>query len=97
MTMNERLLKLATANAATLSRIDAILEGREPVRKPDAPQAEINTGLITKAEAAKRLHVSWQTVYRLCRDGSLDQVNVRGKNRVRLESVIAYASGEKAA
>lgn len=84
MSTNERLLKLATADAATLAKVDAVLNHTDAnERKPEA-----DCRLLTYTEAAKRLSVSRPTVYRLARAGRLRVVPLNGVNRILLSSVV---------
>lgn len=49
------------------------------------------TKLITQKEAARRLGISTTTVWRLIKEGTLLTVRQRGKQRVRLDSLLRYA------
>ena len=94
MNVNERLLKMATASADVLARVDHVLLGTDggTIGKQDE-----DTRLITITEAARRLNLSRPTVYRLTKLGRLDVVPLEGVNRVRLQSVVDYANGRRSA
>ena len=87
LSVNERMLKIATANPAVLARVDAILCGDTTAQKPEA-----DVRLVTYTEAAKRMGVSRPTVYRLAKAGRLEIVPLNGVNRIRLQSVFDYVS-----
>ena len=87
MSTNERLLKLATADAATLAKVDAVLNHTDTTSKPEA-----DTRTITFTQAAKRLGVSRPTVYRLTRAGRLRTVALCGVNRIVLSSVVDFVN-----
>lgn len=87
MDNNERIIAFLRASEDQLKRIDAILEGSDrPSVKEDAV-----TRLITQKEAARRLGISTTTVWRLIKEGTLLTVKQRGKQRVRLDSLLRYA------
>ena len=46
-------------------------------------------------EAARRLSISTTSVWRLIREKKLEVVNVRGRNRVRLASLMDFALGKE--
>ena len=87
MGTNERLLKLATADAATLAKVDAVLNHTDTTHKPEA-----DTRTCTFTEAARRLGVSRPTVYRLTRSGRLRTVKLCGVSRIVLSSVVDFVS-----
>lgn len=87
MTINERIVKIATASPAMLAKVDAILNGTAKVNRADE-----DVRLITYSEAAKRLNLSRPTVYRLVKAGRLEVVPLDGVNRIRLKSVIDFAN-----
>ena len=89
MNTNERMIKIATANSATLAKVDAVLNGMDG----KTSKADADCRLVTYTEAAKRLNLSRPTVYRLARAGRLDVVPLDGVNRIRLKSVIDFANG----
>lgn len=87
MDNNERIIAFLRASEDQLKRIDEILERRDrPPVKEDAV-----TKLITQKEAARRLGISTTTVWRLIKEGTLLTVKQRGKQRVRLDSLLRYA------
>lgn len=88
MSTNERLLKLATADAATLAKVDAVLDHRDTNER----MPETDTRTITFTQAAKRLGVSRPTVYRLTRIGRLRTVKLCGVNRVVLSSLTDFVN-----
>ena len=53
-------------------------------------KGDTETRLLTQSDAAKRLGLSTTTIWRLIKEGSLKVVSVRGKQRVRLDSLLAY-------
>lgn len=88
MSTNERLLKLATADATTLARVDAVLNHTDG----NTNKHDSDTRTVTYTEAAKRLGVSRPTVYRLVRAGRLRTVKLCGVNRVVLASLTDFVS-----
>lgn len=87
MDNNQRIIAFLRASEDKLKLIDEILEGRDgPSVKEEAV-----TRLITQKEAARRLGISTTTVWRLIREGTLLTVTQRGKQRVRLDSLLRYA------
>lgn len=88
MSTNDRLLKLATADAATLARVDAVLDHRDTNERMPEP----DTRTITFTQAAKRLGVSRPTVYRLTRIGRLRTVKLCGVSRIVLSSVVDFVN-----
>lgn len=88
MTANDRFARIATANPATLAKIDAVLEGTDG--KPNGRDDDCR--LVTYTEAAKRLNVSRPTVYRLTKAARLEIVPLNGVNRIRLKSVMDFAN-----
>ena len=91
MSTNERLLKLATADAATLAKVDAVLNHTDG----DAKKPEADTRTVTYTEAAKRLGLSRPTVYRLTRAGRLRTVKLCGVSRIVLSSVVDFVNGKE--
>lgn len=77
-----------TTDKRVLSRIADIISHKETCPSGKKPEAE--TRLITQSDAAKRLGVSTTTVWRLIKEGSLETVSVRGKQRVKLASILRY-------
>ena len=88
MSNEQRMMRLLTANPATLAKIDAVLSGTDG----EAAKAD-DLRLVTFTEAARRLNISRVTVYRLVKLGRLETVPLGGTNRIRLKSVIAFANG----
>lgn len=89
MSNNDRIMRLLTANPATLAKIDAVLSGTDG----GAAKADDDLRLVTFVEAARRLNLSRPTVYRLAKMGRLETVPTNGVNRIRLKSVIAFVNG----
>lgn len=87
MDNNERIIAFLRASEDQLKLIDEILEGRN---RPSVKE-EAETRLITQEEAARRLGISRTTVWRLIKEGALLTVRQRGKQRVRLDSLLRYA------
>ena len=81
-------MRLMTASAATLAKVDAVLNGADG----QAARADEDCRLVTYTEAARRLNVSRPTVYRLARLGRIEIVPLDGVNRIRLKSVVNYAN-----
>ncbi len=88
MDQNQRIIALLGASQEKIKLIDEILEGRN---KTPQPAREPITKLITQRDAARRLGVCPTTVWRLIKEGSLLVVKQRGKQRVRLDSLLRYA------
>lgn len=87
MTINERLLKLATATPPLLAQVDAVLEGRKERTAPE-------TRLYSISQTARLLNVSRMTVYRLKKQGRLRAVELPGgTSRITSASVEAFAAG----
>lgn len=91
MSTNERLLKLATADAATLAKVDAVLNHTDD----DTKKPEADTRTVTYTDAAKRLGLSRPTVYRLTRAGRLRTVKLCGVSRIVLSSVVDFVNGKE--
>ena len=89
MSNNDRMMRLLTANPATLAKIDAVLSGTDG----GAAKDDDDVRLCTHTEAARRLNISRPTVYRLVKLGRLETVPLGGTNRIRLKSVIDFANG----
>lgn len=86
----------ATVAPAQLKAALDVLEGRTPpAEKRSAEPRDLAT--VTHPEAARRMHVSASTVRRLVKDGQLDVLNVRGKNRVTVASLERYFDGRAVA
>ena len=91
MSERERMMKLLAANPSTLAKVDAVLNGMDG----RTAKADDDCRLVTYTEAAKRLNISRPTVYRLVKLGRLEIVPLDGVNRIRLKSVLDFASGAK--
>ena len=76
-----------------LNRIADILNHRE--QRPTLRTQDRETRLLTQKEAARRLSLSTTSLWRLIREGSIETVNVRGRRRVRLASLMDYALGKE--
>ena len=88
MTKEQIFASLAVCNdTETLARVADVLNHRDI--KPDK-KTEKETRLITQLDAAHRLGISKTTVWRLIKEGALKVVSVRGKQRVQLDSLLAY-------
>ena len=87
MSREELLIRVATADAKTLAKLSAALEGR--------PQAGADSvALVTMTEAGRRLNVSRNTVYRLLQSGTLKTVTIRpGCRRVPASELVRIAGG----
>lgn len=94
LSANERLLKIATADAKTLARVDQILQGEDPTA---ATFRDVDCRTTTFADAAKRLNCSRVTVYGLVRDGRLDVIEMNGTRRITVASIVEFASGKRPA
>lgn len=96
MTQNERMMKMLTANAATLAKVDAVLNGMDV---KGAARAEADCRLVTFTEAAARLNLSRPTIYNLVKAGRLESVPIHAEpgsgkgSRIPLSSVVAFAEG----
>lgn len=82
-----------TTDKGMLSRIADILNHREQHAASRTQDRE--TRLLTQKEAAKRLSLSTTSLWRLIREGAIETVNVRGRRRVRLASLMDYALGKE--
>lgn len=89
MSTNERLLKLATADAATLARVDAVLDHRDTNERV---RETVDARLLTYTETARMMKLSRPTIYRLAKAGRLRTVKLCGVNRVVLSSVVALVN-----
>lgn len=92
MDIENIMRSIFNADKDTLKRIAEVLSGEEERCRDN--QKEIETRLLTQAEAAKRLNVSTTSIWRLIKEGRLQVVDVRGRRRVRLSSLIRYSQGE---
>lgn len=86
MSKEELLAEIfACKDKVALARVADALHNNNP------QITEAEARLVTYIEAGKRLGVSATTCRRLAKDGQITVVNVRGKNRVSLASVLKYA------
>jgi excisionase family DNA binding protein len=91
MSTDERFKKLLAADAGTLAKIDAVLDGKA-VEKPTDPG---DRRLLTQTEAAEILGCSRMTVFRMVKDGRLDAVELRaGRLRIPSAALTKLATGE---
>ncbi len=74
MKTEERLAKLLNAPPETVRAIDEMLSGK-------AYPEEHSLRLLKMSEAARRLNVSRQTIWRLCHEGRLRTVEIRNGRR----------------
>ena len=89
LSVNERMLKIATANPAVLARVDAVLCGDTTTPKP-----ETDVRLCTYTETARMMKLSRPTVYRMVRAGRLKTIALNGTNRILYSSVVDCVSGK---
>lgn len=88
MTKDARMLKILTADAKVLARIDRILTG-DDVQANTMP----NVKTCTLADASRMLDYSRPTIYRLIKKGILQTVDLNGHPRVLIQSIIDYTNG----
>jgi len=93
MSLEEIIKAVCAADKTTLAKVARVL--RHEDGESMAPVADPDMRLVTQREAAKRLGISSTTLWRLMREGSIYSVDVRGKKRVRMDSLRAYALGRK--
>ena len=89
---NERLLKILQAPLEIQTEIDRVLEGKAVAK------AEFTTGplLYGMTAAAKFIGVSRATLWRICRTGRLQKVEILpGSFRIRRADIEAFAAGRK--
>lgn len=92
-TSNDRLLKFLQAPPEIQIEIDRILEGRHPVQQPEHPTGPLLLGM---SAAAKFIGVSRATLWRICRTGRLQKVEILpGSFRIRRADLEAFAAGRK--
>lgn len=88
MSKDEIITAVAITNdRQILAKLSDILNRRD---ENTTGKSSPDTRLITYRETAKRLGVSYTTVWRLIKDGEIEVVSVRGKNRVKLSSVMKF-------
>ena len=92
LSTNDRLLKLATADARTLARVDAVLTGDDTAT---ATFRDEDCRTVTFTDAAKRLGCSRPMVYALTKAGRLDVVAMNGVRRIRVQSITDFANGKR--
>ena len=88
----ERMQRLLAANEKQLAAIDRVLEGDTTTGERKA-----NTETCTYQEAARRLHVSRPSIYRLAREGRLTIVPLCGVNRILVQSIEDLCAGTRKA
>jgi excisionase family DNA binding protein len=90
MSPDQRMMKILTADHATLARVDAVLEGKT-VEKPNDPG---DRRLLTQTQAAEILGCSRMTIFRMIRDGRLDAVEIRnGRLRISSAALTNFVKG----
>ncbi len=92
MAIEEIMKCLFVADKATLAKVADVLTHKD--QSHAAPPA-CATQLILQKEAARRLSLSTTSIWRLIREKKLEVVNVRGRNRVRLASLMDFALGKE--
>lgn len=93
MAIEEIMKCLLVADKATLAKVADVLTHRD--KPSNTGKTEVETRLLTQKEAAKRLSLSTTSLWRLIREGAIETVNVRGRRRVRLASLMDYALGKE--
>ena len=92
LSTNDRLLKLATADARTLARVDAVLTGDDTAT---ATFRDEDCRTVTFTDAARWLACSRMSIYKLVRQGRLDVVEMCGVRRIRVQSIVDFANGKR--
>ena len=92
LSANDRLLKIATADARTLARVDAVLAG-DDTATPMFRDEDCRTTTFTGA--ARWLACSRMSVYKLVKEGRLDVVTLAGVNRIRVASIVDFVNGKR--
>ena len=90
MSTNERLLKLATADAATLARVDAVLDHRDTTERV---REMVDARLLTFTETARMMKLSRPTIYRMVKAGRLKTMPLNGTSRIIYSSVVDCLNG----
>lgn len=90
MSTNERLLKLATADAATLARVDAVLDHRDA---DERVREMVDARLLTYTETARMMKLSRPTIYRMVKAGRLKTMPLNGTSRIIYSSIVACLNG----
>jgi excisionase family DNA binding protein len=94
LTTEIRFQKLLTAGKEALEKIDAILEG---TAKNDN-QLPTDRRLLNMTEAAEVLHLSRPTIWRMCRDGELEFIEIReGTRRVPSQAITDFLNRKRRA
>ena len=89
---NERLLKILQADPEKQALIDRILEGRQPAPYPELPTGPLLLGM---SAAAKFIGCSRATLWRICRAGRLQKVEILPNSfRLRRADLLALAAGK---
>ena len=90
MSPDQRMMKILTADPATLAKVDAVLTGTATDKPTDAGDRR----LLTQTEAAAILGVSRMTIFRMTRDGRLPAVEIRaGRLRIPSAALTELAKG----
>jgi excisionase family DNA binding protein len=94
LTTEIRFQKLLTAGKEALEKIDAILEG---TAKNDN-QLPADRRLLNMTEAAEVLNLSRPTIWRMCRDGELEFIEIReGTRRVPSQAITDFLNRKRRA
>ena len=91
---NERMMKFLQADPEKQALIDQILDGKTPAK------SELPTGplLLGMSAAAKFIGCSRATLWRICRSGRLQKVEILpGSFRLRRADLLALAAGDRRA
>ena len=90
---NERLMKFLQASPEVQAEIDRVLEGRTPTPQPEPPTGPLLLGV---SAAAKLLGCSRATIWRICRAGRLEKVELfTGSFRLRRADLLTLAAGKR--
>jgi excisionase family DNA binding protein len=90
MSTDERMMKLLTADPATLAKVDAVLNGTASEKPADPGDRR----LLTQTQAAEILGCSRMTIFRMVKDGRLDAVELRaGRLRIPSAALTELAKG----
>lgn len=91
---HDRLLKILQASPEIQAEIDRLLEGRPPAPHDEPPTGPLLMGM---SAAAKFIGVSRATLWRICRAGRLQKVEILpGSFRLRRADLLKLALGEEA-
>jgi len=92
---HDRLLKILQASPEIQTEIDRILDGKPPVPHDEPPTGPLLMGV---SAAAKLLGCSRATIWRICRAGRLQKVELfPGSFRLRRADLLKLAAGERKA